>query len=425
MPIEGSSLPARRVLFALASSALLACSAQASPDDPTGENAPHYFGDVEPILRVQCTGCHRADGAAPFPLDSYAQAKERAQLIAEVTRERRMPPFPARGGGDCPELVGARELDDDQIALLQSWADTGALEGTPPPAGKHEPPVPRADQLEHVDAVLQNAEPYVPLPEVDDHRCFPLDPQLNGDRFLTAYAVRQDVPGIIHHVQLWAIDDDTGEQELDQLDAADPGLGYSCPQGHGLSSTRYVSVWAPSDPVRRHPPNTGVLLRAGHRMMVQIHYRDRDSLGLPDRTAIELELAERVDLPASMWVISNGEIDLPPGVARNTVRARSSAPPGTAVALWGVRPHMHSLGSSAALRTVDAAGHAQCLLSVPRWDAAWQLMYFYPTPIALTPDTQLEVECDYDTRSRTAPTRYGIGTDDEMCFGYFYVTGVE
>jgi hypothetical protein len=86
---------------------------------------------------------------------------------------------------------------------------------------------------------------------------------------------------------------------------------------------------------------------------------------------------------------------------------------------------MHSLGSSAALRAIDAAGEAQCLLSIPRWDPAWQLMYFYPTPIPLAPDTQLEVECDYDTRSRTETTRYGISTDDEMCFGYFYVTGEE
>jgi mono/diheme cytochrome c family protein len=399
----------------------LACSATSEPD-ATSRNAPRYHGEVEPILRVQCTGCHRADGAAPFPLDAYALAAERADEIADVTADGRMPPWPAHGGDDCPPLVGTRELDAGAIATLQAWAQAGAPEGTAPRRDQRPEPEPRTDQLDHVDAVLQNAEPYVPLPDVDDHRCFALDPQLDGDRYLTAYAVREGVPGIIHHVQLWAIDDDADEQELDRLDDADPGLGYSCPQGHSLPNARYVSVWAPSDPVRRHPPGTGMLLHAGHRVLIQIHYHDRAALDLPDRTAIELELAERVDLPASMWAVSNGDILLPPGVARSSVIARSSLPAASAVQLWGVRAHMHELGSSAQLNAIDASGAARCLLSIPRWDPAWQLMYFYPTPITLDPSDTLEVDCDYDTRSQTEPVRYGIGTADEMCFGYFYVT---
>ncbi|HMI92965.1 MAG TPA: hypothetical protein VK509_16445, partial [Polyangiales bacterium] len=200
----------------------------------------------------------------------------------------------------------------------------------------------------------------------------------------------------------------------------DPGPGYACPAGHALPA-RYVSVWAPSEPVRRHPEGTGVLLGAGRRMVIQIHYHDRLGLELPDHTAIELELAEQVAKPASLWTVSNGEILLPPGQAHSTVRALAPVPSDAPVQLWGVRPHMHSLGSSARIDAREGSD-AQCLLAVPRWDPAWQLMYFFASPIELSPSTLLEVECNYDTRTQTEPVRYGIGTGDEMCFGFFYVT---
>ena len=411
---------------------LLACASEherlASTEPPDVE----YARDVEPILRAQCTGCHREGGSAPFALDRYARVAPHAQQIALVTRSGRMPPWPPASSDDCPQLIGARGLKEREIALLEAWAAAGAPEGESVDAAadggertrdRREHGEQAVAELQHVDAVLQASEPYLPRPRVDDHRCFPLDPQLPADRYLTAYAVREEVPGIVHHVQLWAFDDAAAEAELDALDAAEPGPGYACPEGVTFDA-RYVSVWAPSDPLRRHPEGTGVLLRGGRRVVVQIHYNDRLALGLPDRTAIELELEESVPLPARMWTVSNGDIVLPPGEPRRTVRALSGIPASAPVQLWGVRPHMHALGSSARI-DVLTGDSVQCLLDVPRWDPAWQLMYFYPQAITLGPADTLEVECNYDTRGQTETVRYGIRTSDEMCFGFFYVTGGE
>jgi hypothetical protein len=401
---------------------LVSCTA-ATTYHPAGERKTEtvaYQSDVEPILRAQCTGCHREGGSGPFALDGYAQARSHAQEIATVTRARRMPPWPPVQSDDCPQLLGARGLREREIAVLEAWAANGAPEGKSlarADAAVREQPV---AELRHVDAVLQASEPYVPRPEVDDHRCFAVDPGLDEDRYLTAYAVRMDVPGIVHHVQLWALDDEAAESDLDALDAADPGIGYDCAQGHELSA-RYVSVWAPSEPVRRHPEGTGVLLHAGRRMVIQIHYHDRLGLELPDQTRVELELADSVEYPASLWTFSTADILLPPGEADISVRVQSAVPAESPVRLWGVRPHMHALGRSAGLAVLRGDA-AQCLLSVPRWDPAWQLMYFYAQPIELDPTDTLEVDCSYDTRGQSAPVRYGIRTEDEMCFGYFYVT---
>jgi mono/diheme cytochrome c family protein len=378
---------------------------------------PTYYQHVEPILRNHCVGCHRPAGAAPFSLATYTAVRTLATSVASVTHEHRMPPWPAVTEGDCPPQVGARRLDAADIALIGAWASAGAPEGAVPAVL---PALPAAwGTLDHVDAVLRSDVAYTPKPNTDDYRCFIVHPSNAQDRYLTAYAVRQDAPGIIHHVQLWAIDTDADEAQLDQLDAADSGPGYACPDSIGVNG-RYVSVWAPSDPIRRHPPDTGMLLTGGHRMVVQFHYHDHGQ-GRSDQTAIELELSDHVKHPASMWPVSPPDIYLAPGQKSVNVMGSAAVTGSRPYQLWGVRGHMHTLGSSERVSLRDGKGD-HCLLSIPRWDSNWQLMYFYEAPVQLAIGSELDVSCTYDTTSQTAPVRYGIHSTDEMCFGYFYVT---
>ncbi len=378
---------------------------------------PTYYQDVEPILLAHCVECHRKDGAGPFELTTYAQARALATSIASVTHEHRMPPWPAASGGDCPPQVGARRLDAQDIALIGAWQRDGAPAGT---ATASVPLLPPAwGTLTHVDAVLRSDAPYQPKANTDDHRCFIVHPSNAQDRYLTAYAVRQDAPGIIHHIQMWAIDSAAAEAQLDQLDAADSGPGYYCPENIGVDG-RYVSVWAPSDPIRRHPPDTGMLLTGGHRMVIQIHYHDHGQ-GRADQTAIELELAAHVKYPASMWAISPPDLNLPPGMPNVQAKTSTTVSGTRPYQLWGVRAHMHTLGSSEQVSMRTGSG-AHCLLSIPRWDSNWQLMYFYEKPVPLPIGTELDITCNYDTTSQTNPVHYGIRSTDEMCFAFFYVT---
>lgn len=379
--------------------------------------APTYYGDIEPILRAHCVTCHRDGGAAPLALTTYEEARSVARSIASTTHTRRMPPWPAVTEGDCPPQLGARRLTDADIATIAAWQEAGAAEGEVPAAAPALPPAWGA--LDRVDAVLRADAPYQPLAGTDDHRCFVVDPSISADRYLTAYAVHQDAPGIIHHIQLWAIDSDAEEAAITQLDAAASGPGYPCADSIGVTG-RYVSVWAPSDPIRRHPAGTGMLLTGGHRMVIQIHYHDHGS-GLADRTAIELELADHVDHPATMWPVSPPELYLPPRTPSVTVTTAEPVPADAHYRLWGVRAHMHTLGTSELVTLGDDAG-SRCLLSIPAWDPNWQLMYFYEAPIDLPSGSKLGVSCTYDTTSRAAPVQYGLSSDDEMCFAFFYVT---
>src|SRR5260370_2613699 len=57
--------------------------------------APTYHREVVRILQRHCQDCHRPGQVAPFALLTYEQARKRAHDLADVTGERRMPPWPA------------------------------------------------------------------------------------------------------------------------------------------------------------------------------------------------------------------------------------------------------------------------------------------------------------------------------------------
>ena len=73
------------------------------------------------------------------------------------------------------------------------------------------------------------------------------------------------------------------------------------------------------------------------------------------------------------------------------------------------------------MRIIDGA-QASCGADVQQWDFHWQRMYFYQTPIVITPTTRFEVTCDFDTSERTTPVLPGWGTQNEMCLATLYFT---
>jgi hypothetical protein len=64
---------------------------------------------------------------------------------------------------------------------------------------------------------------------------------------------------------------------------------------------------------------------------------------------------------------------------------------------------------------IGPAGALACASHLEGWDFHWQEFYFYKTPPTITPDSQVQVTCDYDTSADTAPVLPGWGTRNEMC----------
>ncbi len=88
-----------------------------------------YTKDVASILQERCVACHRPGEIGPFALQTYDEVKGWAEMIDEVIREQRMPPWHA-----SPEFghwANDARLSDKEKEIIHDWVAAGAPEGDP------------------------------------------------------------------------------------------------------------------------------------------------------------------------------------------------------------------------------------------------------------------------------------------------------
>lgn len=378
-----------------------------------------WHGNVAPIIAEHCQRCHDVGGIAPFPLMTYEQSAPLAASIAASTGDRRMPPFLADNSGDCHDWKDANWLSDAELQTLAAWSASGALEG----AERDPPAVPALPSIDNPDLTVTMAESFSPDGELgDEYRCFILDPELDRERYITGFEVAPGEARVVHHVIMYALRDENAENSAEALDSADERTGYACYGGAKVPSTM-IALWAPGTGAVFFPEGTGLGLRAGGKLVMQIHY-NMDNGSFPDQTAIKFALSDSVDNPGVMTLIGNHDLSIPPGVEAHVetsdiLVSRAGAP--VPVHVWGILPHMHEIGTKYRLERVRA-GEVSCMMNVKRWDFNWQLGYFLDEPIRILPTDVLRTTCTFDSRSRTETTVFGEDTSDEMCLAAIFVT---
>lgn len=402
----------RRLILVLVAASLGGCRAQEpaaqvafDPTEfPTGKT---FYKDVLPLVQTHCQKCHQEGGIGPVRFDTYADALEQSQHMAEYTYRRQMPPWmPSR---DCGSFRNERVLEDAQIATFVGWYLDGAPAGDP--ADAPPPFVPPAG-LESPDLVLKMQQAYTPDATLDDdYRCFVFDPGLSAARDMTAFEV---VPGDrreVHHVLLYDVDRAAAL-------ARDPdGAGYTCFGGPGLGDASVVGAWAPGAAVVQFPANTGIRLEPGRAIVMQLHYNTLNGV-FPDATEIRYRFSP-TPVPKVAQIISgkNATFAIPPGAIDYTASVERASP--ASVVVWGMAPHMHNLGKRARIERDTG----ECLLEIPAWDFHWQDFYFSASPsgIPLSKGDALRFTCTWDNPTDRTIT-WGESTSDEMCIAYFYVS---
>lgn len=385
--------------------------AACSSDEPA--TAPTWNRDVLPIARQACMPCHRSDGIAPFSMQTYAEVVNRAPMMADQAADRTMPPWPPTA--ECEPLRQPRVLDAAQIDTIVAWAQAGAPEGDPADApGDPAPP----DALESIDLTIEPGAPYTPRAgRPDDYHCFRIDPALSEDRDVVAYEVVPGTPAEVHHVILFQAPAAAAQRRDDE----DPAEGWTCFGSADVAEAEMVAGWAPGTPVTRLPDGVGVTLEAGRVLVMQVHYNlaNLPEGPLPDRTRVHLDLAEgRVARPASFTSVRDAAFAIPPRAEGYSTTATT----GTEgpVDVWGVFPHMHTLGRSIRVDAV-VGGEERCVIDIPRWDFHWQQLYLFESPIAAGAGDTGTLTCTWDNPSSDTVT-WGEGTSDEMCINFYLVT---
>jgi hypothetical protein len=380
-----------------------------------------YSRHIAPILFANCVECHRPGEVAPFSLLSYEDAAKRATFLAEVTRERLMPPWKAEVGHG--RFLGERRLTDAQIGLLETWAKAGAPAGDP----AETPPTPQFAsgwRLGQPDLELTAPAPFTLKADGEDvfqHYIIPLD--LPEDKTVVGFEFRPGNPAIVHHAILFLDNSGMGRVK----DAETPEVGYTTFGSIGIPTSGIIGVWTPGMTPRHYPLGAGMPVRKGTDLVLQLHMHPSGKEE-SDQSSVALYFADKPverQMSRSPFVVGSILIDIPAGTSDHTIRSSVTLPAD--VTLISLLPHMHLIGKEMKLTATLPDGTEQSLIWIKDWNFYWQDNYVYHEPVKLPSGTKLDVVCRYDNSpgnplNPSKPPRrvfFGNGSTDEMCFGIF------
>ncbi len=372
----------------------------------TKDDGVTYNNQISRILGNRCVECHRAGEIAPFALESYDEVVGWAEMIQEVVRDQRMPPWHA--SPDHGSFANDRRLSQEEKGLIDKWVEDGAPEGDPnslPPPGTYVSgwQLPREPDL----LIRMRQQPYDVPPEGQvDYQYFVVDPGLTEDKWVSA---AQCLPGnrrVVHHILVFA---------------QPPGSKAISGEEGG-----FLAAYVPGLIAQPYPPGMAKRLRAGSKLIFQVHYTPVGT-SQQDVSSLGLLFADHNDLHHEVRTVAavKKKLEIPPGEPSHRVEATSRSAP-IDVLLLTMMPHMHLRGKSFLYETRFPDGTTETLLDVPNYDFNWQTAYRLTQPKFLPAGTTVHCVAHFDNSDQnlanpdpTATVKWGDQTTDEMMIGYF------
>ncbi|MEO8683183.1 MAG: hypothetical protein ABI665_29330 [Vicinamibacterales bacterium] len=399
--------------------------------DPAAK--PTFTRDIAPIFQDKCEACHRPDSIAPMSLVSYEESRPWARSIKQRVEQHQMPPWHIDKSIGIQAFKNDRSLSDQQIATIVAWVDAGAPKGDPKdmPQAKAWPSEQGwnfAKQFGQAapDLVIKST-PYTQKAGANDTWWKPVvETGLKEDRWVRAIEIRPgSVKGrkITHHaIARLQQDDPDVQQNADQ----DAGAG-------SLNNTGTFMEWAVGKQGEQMRPNSGKLMKAGSRIVWDIHY----SSGGEDVTSnVELGIyfypkGQEPKFKQTLHLMggtNSSGVDIPP----NTVKAtqgffvlRENA------RMESFQPHMHLRGKAMSIEAILPTGQLQVLSYVDHFNFNWHNSYVYADDAAplLPKGTILKVTAWHDNTAANKANPdpnvwvgYGDRTVDEMAHAWVNVT---
>ncbi|MGB0883254.1 MAG: hypothetical protein ACPG4W_01930 [Flavobacteriales bacterium] len=369
----------------------------------------NFSEHISPIIYQNCVPCHRKDGGAPFELNSYQAVRKRSKMIAYVTKEKYMPPWPA--DPNYRHFLDEKTLTETEIELIQTWHKQGAKQGNP--ALESEIPEYSKSNLGEPDLIVKMPER---IPIIGN----------NTDRFLIAkmpYEIPSDtfvrhiefVPGnrrFVHHMNghvlqyfdpkdVWQGKHWVNREEHLEQDAYHV-LGFPYPDGSFPTLVPSVSNYLPGVVPPIYPDGIGGfrITKQGLFYLNDIHYGpspidtfDQSYFRIyydehpPKRPLREFQLGTQGVSPVVPPLV------IPPNEIKS-FRTQFVLP--QSISLLTVNPHMHLLGKSMKAYAIEPHGDTIPLIHIPEWNFRWQYFYTYPKIIKLEKGTTLIAEAVFD-----------------------------
>lgn len=464
-----------RRLLLLRSGALLALALSACDTEPGGNDSGvetpgttvTWNNRVGPLVLERCAACHQ-EGKNPLVLTSHAEFSALAELSYEKMAGSEnapyiMPPWPIPDSDSCaPPLPWQDDprITPEELSDVRAWIDAGLPLGsgsepleTPPPLGLIGD---RTQALPSVDYTV----PVRSGASADYTECFSL-PLGNLEESGWLDALYFEDPGdMIHHI-IVASDPSGSSASPD----APPDVASLCVPD-ALPDSQMLFTWISDNGPFVLPPDSGMFMPAGARLVLAIHYHTTD-VEQYDGTRLIVRWTEEKPRYRA-WMdrfggADDGQGDWEPiGYRGGWADPPFSIPPDTAdhyeqwnetwgeqdrrsdgqdevdVAIWSVFPHMHYAGSDIKMLLKGADGSQSCLSHIEKFDFEWQATYPYDGAVGalprLAPDDEIEIQCHYNNtmdndrlrpalleegEEGTIEMSVGEGALKEMCVMHF------
>jgi hypothetical protein len=366
---------------------------QVDPEvDPDTLGEVNFAQHVAPILQNRCESCHRPNEVAPFSLISYEDAKRRSAGILEVLESHRMPPWHAdpRYG----HFANDRRLTSQERATLLAWIEQKMPRGdsTCDPAPKAWP---QGWSIGTPDLVLQMPEPYTVKPDgTVPYQVFTVKTGFTEDRWVQAIEPRPGDRSVVHHIVIYLKEAGKKIRDVDDLE--------------------HLAAYAPGDLPTRLPEGIAKRIPAGSELVFQLHYTPNGKATV-DQSSLGIVFAKAPPkFRAVTMAIPNMRFRIKPGDGNALVRSNRKF--DDELRIVGFLPHMHLRGKDFKYTAKYEDGHEEILLSVPRYDFAWQSYYWLAEPKVLPKGTKVLCEAHFDN-SKNNPALTERDTQEEVTWG--------
>ena len=337
----------------------------------TSDRQVTFTKDVAPILQRSCVVCHRPNEMAPMSLMTYEDVRPWARSIKTRVSAREMPPWHIDRNIGLQQFKDDPSLSDEEIATIVRWVDAGAPRGNP-----SDMPAPRqfADssqwQIGKPDIVIKYPTYTVPAAGPDLFGNLYADIPITKDRYIKAVQTRTTTAAarkVVHHALSFAVDDPNQEVSGDDSQGPDGG--------------QFLVEYASGKNAEIYPDETGVLLQAGKKAMVQYHLH---SVGEETKAEIELGVVLYPEgyVPKHIrWskqlAQPTAPLDIPAG---SVARIDGYTVLHTPARIIAFQPHMHIRGKRQCLELIYPTSGSSArteVINCANFNYNWHLTYNY------------------------------------------------
>ena len=359
---------------------------------------------VAPVLRKHCWECHKAGGSAPFALTNHTAAAARADALAEVVTDGRMPPWFAQHS--FGPFTNSRGLSDEERQTVIDWSKTGAAAGdlskAPAP-----PESPRSEwQIGgEPDLVLKSSELDLPAEGDIPYKYVLLPHVFTEDTWIQAAQIVPSNARSLHHANM-----------------AFASLS------EGVNEANFVTGYVPGGEPMTLDEGVAFRIPAGSVLALQVHFV---STGKPEKCRVSVGLRfPRAEVQKRLrhMQIADTRFAIPPGAPAYKVSA-TRVLDCDAVGV-GMFSHMHLRGKDMSFTARRPDGTAETLLVIPNYSFSWQVPYRWePGKVKFPKGTKLDCVAHFDNSpfnpynpDPKKTVRFGQQTHQEMMYGFFFYT---